>query len=418
MLKKLTLNTALFIISALFFLGLAEVGIRLLGSFDEDGQFYFQDHPIPPYSIPTEYTNQLIAEYKIHRDEARIIYDSQLGWNLQPNYSNTENGVFINSAGIRGTQEYNLVPADDTLRIALFGDSYTYDPDVANHETWAKVLEDELLANNIKAEVLNFGVSGYGMDQAYLRWKVFGQNYQPDIVIFGFVLKDAQRNVNVFRQILNPTTGIPFSKPRFVHENNSLRLVNSPTIALDEIVNVLANFHNSPLGQYEYYYDNRFVQKWWLNSKFLAVISDFLSPTVNEPNGKNVYEPRDSDEHIVMARSITQQFSDDVSDADSQFIVAFLPDKLTLRYLNKDTDKYPYLEAYEILPELAQQYVFINAEDAFVDDGGVEFLRNQSHFDQAMSAKFGAFLAQQIVDCIDSKACQLSRFDEPLFDER
>jgi hypothetical protein len=416
--KRIIGNLSVFIFSVILSFGLAEIGVRLIGSFDETGQFYFQDHPIPPYPIPTEYTNELIAEYKIHRDEARIIYDSQLGWNLQANYSDIENGVFINSAGIRAIQEYDLVPADDIVRIALFGDSYTYDGDVANHETWAKALENELLANNIKAEVINFGVSGYGMDQAYLLWKVFGRNYQPDIVIFGFVLKDAQRNVNVFRQILNPTTGIPFSKPRFVHENGNLRLVNSPTIPLDEIVHVLANFHNSELSQYEYYYDNLFVQKWWLNSKFLAVISDFLSPTVTESNGKNVNMPTDSDEHIVMARSITQQFSNDVSDADSQFIVAFLPDKLTVGHLNIDTDKYPYLETYKILPELAQQYVFINAEDAFVDDGGVEFPRNQSHFDQSMSAKVGAFLAHQIIDCIDSKACQLSRFDEHSFDER
>ena len=44
-------------------------------------------------------------------------------------------------------------------------------------------LQHKLKDAGIRAEVLNFGVGAYGMDQAYLRWREQGKNFAPDIVI-------------------------------------------------------------------------------------------------------------------------------------------------------------------------------------------------------------------------------------------
>ena len=174
------------------------------GRWDENGQFYFNDQPVLPYQIP-------VSELKINPDnnyaaedksKFRMIYDERLGWDNNPDFipSGGINALYtINSDGLRSTREYEKTPLEDTLRIAMFGDSFTFGGEVQDNETWSYHLENSLTEKGIRAEVLNFGVSGYGMDQAYLRWKYEGIAFEPDIVIFGFSPFDIRRNTNMFR---------------------------------------------------------------------------------------------------------------------------------------------------------------------------------------------------------------------------
>ena len=74
--------------------------------------------------------------------------------------------------------------------------------------------EMKLNQAGIRAEALNFGVSIYGMDQAFLRWQNAGRGYAPDIVIFGFQPENLNRNVNIFSTLYYGWN--IFSKPRFV----------------------------------------------------------------------------------------------------------------------------------------------------------------------------------------------------------
>ena len=42
-------------------------------------------------------------------------------------------------------------------------------------------------------EIINLGVSGYGMDQAFLRWQKLGKKFKPDLVIFGLQMENVRR---------------------------------------------------------------------------------------------------------------------------------------------------------------------------------------------------------------------------------
>lgn len=415
MIKKMLVNLLVFVIAAIISFGLAELGIRSVGYVDESGQFYFRGNPVPPFVLSTAHTEQLLEKYEQRKNNAVLIYDQQLGWTLNPGYKNVNEAIFINQAGIRSVVQYTPEPVDDRLRIALFGDSYTYDEEVNNHNTWATRLEQELGNLGINAEVLNFGVPGYGMDQAYLRWETTGKAFNPDIVIFGFVAKDAERNLNILRQILQPNTSIPFSKPRFVLQNDELQLVNSPTLPINEIVPTLRNFHNHELSKYESFYDSRYSQTWWVWSKFLSVLIDSLglNPTIQNPDG--IYIPTDGNEYVSIARAITRQFSDSVTTNNHQFVVVYLPDRKTLENLEANTNN-PYLETLQLLPEFEEQYVYLDAQLAFNDN--LVFTAAQAHYDENQSKKVGTYLARQIVDCIDSGECELSRFVEYTFDQR
>ena len=86
-----------------------------------------------------------------------------------------------NTQGIRSpVPAFTPRAAEGVLRIALFGDSFTHGDDVPVEHSFGQVLEQQLITAGIPAEVLNFGVGGYGIDQAMLRFKehgaAFGRN--------------------------------------------------------------------------------------------------------------------------------------------------------------------------------------------------------------------------------------------------
>ncbi len=85
--------------------------------------------------------------------------------------------------GLRSRKDYSLMPREDILRIAAFGDSFVFCDGEPLPQTWEYYLEN--MVENL--EVMNFGVSGYGLGQSYLRYLKDGLRYHPDIVLFNYV---------------------------------------------------------------------------------------------------------------------------------------------------------------------------------------------------------------------------------------
>ncbi len=109
--------------------------------------------------------------------------------------------------------------------ISLYGDSFVYSEDVSFADAWGNVL-----AKLQNCRVNNFGIAGYGTDQAYLRYLHNKADRSP-IVILGIYSDNIRRNVNQFRYFYVPHTGIRFSfKPRFILSESGLSLIPLPTI--------------------------------------------------------------------------------------------------------------------------------------------------------------------------------------------
>jgi hypothetical protein len=117
-------------------------------------------------------------------------------------------------------------------RVAIVGDSFTFGLEVRYDETWGHHLE---LAAGSEFQVLNFGVDGYGVDQAYLRYTRDVRSWHPDIVIFGVINDDLRRTMGVYAFLSFPGGEIPFPKPRFVMRGDRLVLLNVPLPTLDSI---------------------------------------------------------------------------------------------------------------------------------------------------------------------------------------
>jgi hypothetical protein len=111
-------------------------------------------------------------------------------------------------------------------RIVLLGDSQAWGYGVADDETIAAQLEARLAADapaGPRPEVVNLGVSGYGTDQAFLKFLIDGLRYAPDEAVFVVFKNDLVEN--------GVTRYWGVEKPRFfieVQDGGGLCLGNVP----------------------------------------------------------------------------------------------------------------------------------------------------------------------------------------------
>ncbi len=198
--------------------------------------------------------------------------------------------------GIRSDGEKKYKRGKEQIRIALFGDSFTLGDGVNFQESWGYILGRQL-----NCEVLNFGVQGYDMTQAYLRWKHDGLAFDPDIVIFGLQPENIRRNVNIIRVLYHGNTPV-FSKPRFVNK----KLINYPTIELDRLSEYVHNPSTYPLIKHEY---------WFLGNNFRFI--SFIKKRIKNTGFKK--------HHIDLAFNIITRFKEDVERKGKKFYVVYLP---------------------------------------------------------------------------------------------
>ncbi len=170
--------------------------------------------------------------------ERYIQYDPVLGWSIRPNASAEQAGASYtaNSAGIRSLREYSLEKPAGVLRIGTFGPSFTHGDEVSDGDTWQAQMEQ----TRPELEVMNWGVGGYGTDQAFLRYQTQGAAYQPHIVIIGFEEDNIRRNVNRFRPFFRRRTGTPLTKPVFVDDDaQGFVLLDNPFDTVEKLQNII-----------------------------------------------------------------------------------------------------------------------------------------------------------------------------------
>ena len=122
------------------------------------------------------------------------VYDPLLGWVNQPNLSiphlyGPDRHVSINNLGFRGTDVINPEDPNGSCRIIVSGDSFTFGYGVDDHDTWAAQLSRRAPA----CEILNMGLGGYGLDQAYLWYRRDGATLPHDLHLFAFITENFRR---------------------------------------------------------------------------------------------------------------------------------------------------------------------------------------------------------------------------------
>lgn len=368
------------------FLGLigAELAFRVLSTRDEDGNVRVRNTQLKPYHVPAHKAERIVEQY-LASDRSVLMHDPELGWTHRPSVANHNRFGFVSSA------EPAPEPTPGTLRIGLFGASYT----LGTFETgWWRVLERELNAQGIKAEVLNFGVSAYGMDQAYLRWKRDGVAWKPHVVVFGWLSGNCYDNVNMIRSLQHPDTGVPFTKPRFIQHGDALELINTPTPKPAEIPALMRNLSAWPLIRYDHFYNPAdFSMTWWRASRLGAFIEANALARERRNNPDPLYAL--DREPAQLALAITRQFRREAEAAGSTFLVLHLPHYIDL---NRKTEvgHFPHETLYAELQKTAQ---VVQPEGAMLAACGArkpEALFHDGHYNDALHNAVGIELAKAI----------------------
>jgi len=301
---------------------------------------------------------------------------------------------------MRTTREYQLSPPEDVLRIAIFGDSFAAGADVPFDKTWGHCLEKNLNKAGINSEVLNFGVGGYGMDQAFLRWKTLGRKFSPHIVIFGFQPENTKRNVNLIRAIFFANTGIPFTKPRFIlDEKKELQLINVPTVSPEKIVDLINNVATWDMRRYEYFLnDEDYRDKIWLKSKLVAFILEIFNRLYFQINEEHFFALDREPSQLTM--KIIQEFKRDVEACGGKFVVVHLPihNDLSILLSNKK------LAYSELLDKIKEENVVIHPENELVEEARKSSLDTviRGHYTVRGYEIVGDVVAKFIIDNIDN----------------
>jgi len=106
----------------------------------------------------------------------------------------------INSDSLNERFDYALEKPEKTFRIITLGDSYTYGLYVDTENNYSEQLEN-LLNSTLsckeynKFDVINLGVSGYDIQYSSERYKIRGQKYNPNLIIW-FIKYDDMTQVN------------------------------------------------------------------------------------------------------------------------------------------------------------------------------------------------------------------------------
>lgn len=298
-----------------------ELFVRFAGRYDPDGTFYFRERPIPPYSLPVTHAKRLVDEY-LRDPSGYMQYHADLGWTNRAGSCTRDGRYCANSLGLRSDREFGRHAPEGVLRVALFGDSFIHGHDVDLRGSLAPQLEEALAARTIRAEALNFGVGGFGMDQAYLRYSRDGGKLESDVVVMGLQFENIARHLMVFRLIAYPQSAIPFSKPRYYFDGPLLMTANRPTVPPEKIPETLANFHRSPLRRFETFFTEKYRHHWYLRSRLVAVLVEFLRK--DEADGLPNFGALDG-EGVVLTRRILEMFRNDVQVTGRPFLLVYLP---------------------------------------------------------------------------------------------
>jgi hypothetical protein len=163
----------------------------------------------------------------------RVQFDAQLygpdrefGWVLRPGaggYVSTETRQYVrvNTRGFHD-QEREYAKPQNTLRIAVLGNSWTEALQVPLDKNYCAVLEKNLQLRGCfggkNVEVLNFGVAGYSTAQELLVLREEVWKYHPDEVMVAlYPARDIANNV---RELNNATD--PERSPYFVYRGDTL----------------------------------------------------------------------------------------------------------------------------------------------------------------------------------------------------
>jgi hypothetical protein len=332
-----------------------------------------------------------------------LALDAVLGWRYRASHRDSLNT--INAQGLRGSRTYAPRPAPGVVRVAAFGDSFVYGNEVADADAWPA--QAERLFPGL--EVLDYGVGGYGVDQAYLRFCREGMALSPAIVLIGFATDDMRRLVNVYRRFIS-NREFPLVKPRFrFDDRGALVLVPNAAPQRSDYVRYLRDPRAViELGKYDYWYQPAIYQEplydysatvRLLTSVWLRVSNRYLARSRMYRRGE--FNPSSTAFAIQLA--LFEQFVRRVRQAGARPLVVLLPDRESVARARRG--ERPILEPL-VEAMTARGIPYVDLTRAFADPGAPgdvdDWFMKGGHYSPAGNAIVARWLGRKLLARVDS----------------
>jgi hypothetical protein len=202
------------------------------------------------------------------------------------------------------------------------GDYLTFGLEVSYEQTWGARLEQALGGD---VQVLNFGVDGYGVDQAYLRYARDVRPWRPDVVIFGLITHDLYRSMAVYSFVSFPGWPFPFAKPRFVVNGDRLALLNA-LLPSPRAILAAPSIADLPFVEHDRAYR---AEDWLWHPLDRSYLYRFLTSAYR---GWSTPDPRGSDAQVMaLNREIVRAFLRDARADGALPVVVYFPSRLDFR---------------------------------------------------------------------------------------
>lgn len=277
------------------------------------------------YDPPASY---FVAEDSFERfingNHSIFKYHKELGWTVNEN-----NNPFyaINAQGLRNNETISTAKLPNTLRIAVVGDSYTFGQEVSIDDAWPTVLADLLPYT----EVLNFGVGGYGIDQALLRYRIDSTQYNPDIVLMGCNIATGLRSANRYRPFMHSDL-TAMAKPRFLLNGEELVLVKNPMQTQEEYQNLLTDPDGTlrRMCKHDYFCESkrpRIAYDFLATARLLYIVRDQITSHKANRNLTKNGILNTGNEIYPLSVALLEAFTEEVLQNDALPIVILFPTK-------------------------------------------------------------------------------------------
>ena len=327
-----------------------------------------------------------------------VMFDSVLGWRYRPGHQEGPN--IVNADGLHSRRVYAALASPGTRRLAAFGDSFVYCNEVGVDECWTSRMEQA----DGHTEVLNFGVGGYGIDQALLRYLHEGRGLAAETVILGFTTDDLRRLVNVYRRFLS-SREIPLFKPRFAFDDHGgLRLLPTPVPRIETYADLAAHPRGVlPFGRDDHWYQPLIYENplydWSATVRLLTNVWLRVRDRYFDPD--RIWTGQAFNEHSTAFRlqiALFQAFADSARAYGHVPVIVLLPDRtsLGLRERGLPTLYSPLTRALQ-----AHGLGYLDTADAFERRGfagGVDRWFNPGgHYSPEGNAVVAAWLREQLL---------------------
>ena len=339
---------------------------------------------------------------QLNRDDFiryNLIHDSLLGW--------TQGISQFKEVDISGSRKIPSFPDPqiDNSCISLYGDSYTWSNRNSAVDSWANQLS--LLLN---CRVSNFGGSGYGTDQAYLRYKLNLSDTAKIVVLNHFVF-DILRNVNQYWGFRSDSKkNRLLFKPRFLLDDDQLKLVPIPNkkqiqrfLTKDELIENLEYDFFIPDGKsglitLDFPYTYAFIKSLF-HPKFQALIR-------GEPTHLEFYNSNHISGSLEITQAIIESFVELANSRKQIPIVTIIPYLNDFDYFNK-TGKWSYQNLIKSLKK--ENIVVVNIGEKIIQLEKQyrfdHYYAGEGHFNKQGDALLSKIMFQYLKNEIDTTIC-------------